>query len=713
MKSFSIVRAAIVAACAAASASVWGSDPASHDVTLPTTPGEAVVVEWTGTALPGVSGIGTTGGLVDAPIPCLAGGADDSHTVNLTVPDGAYDAVNVSAEFHVEWDEGSPDPTGTFTDPDLVLTVYRDGALVGYSDGGSPEENVGANNPEGGEYVAVVCPFIASQPTAYRARLTLTALEPAACITGPTKALSHSAVPSTPGLKDQELPGLANFDVFRLETAQQLSPVRTDFYGRHQSALFDRTMGKPTFLWARTDAVAPAVGALNERELLIEAARAHLRDEAKYLRLNAAMIDEAEVIDAQFNGSGPAVVRFRQRVDGYEVFHRSLNVLLDRAYRPVAVSGYFATDYQPAALPTLRFAFGAPQAIAAAWTSIGGALDAAALLPTTAQGEYQWYSMPQLAGSHGFERGPRVKRVYYPRKGALEPAYYVELFARARANNELTAYAFVVSANDLRVLHRKNLVADAGFTYRVFADATAPYQPFDAPLGNDYTPFTGSTPGDAIARVGVPTNLVTLEHAGISTGDPWLAEDATTTVGNHVDACIDSVDTPVSGIISNPLNTCVAALGDIYPPLTGANTFDYAVEADGDPSTETAQYAAAVNLFYMNNWLHDWWYNHGFDEVSGNAQTSNYDRGGIEGDPLRAQGQDASGRNNANMATPADGSSPTMQQYLFDGPTVGEVRQIAPVEGEPLKFAAAAFGPTEFDLTGDIVLADEGAGVSP
>ena len=67
----------------------------------------------------------------------------------------------------------------------------------------------------------------------------------------------------------------------------------------------------------------------------------------------------------------------------------------------------------------------------------------------------------------------------------------------------------------------------------------------------------------------------------------------------------------------------------------------------------------------MNNFLHNWWYDHGFDEQSYNAQFSNYDRGGVGGDPLVVQGQDSSGFNNANMYTPADGASPRMQQYLF------------------------------------------------
>src|SRR3546814_8973348 len=104
---------------------------------------------------------------------------------------------------------------------------------------------------------------------------------------------------------------------------------------------------------------------------------------------------------------------------------------------------------------------------------------------------------------------------------------------------------------------------------------------------------------------------------------------------------------------------------------------------------------------------HDWWYDHGFDEQAGNAQTSNYGRGGVEGDAISAQGQDSSGRNNANMATPADGGSPTMQMSLFDGPVSGAVRVTAPAAGPSLTFAGAAFGPNTFDVSGDVVLVSE------
>ena len=57
----------------------------------------------------------------------------------------------------------------------------------------------------------------------------------------------------------------------------------------------------------------------------------------------------------------------------------------------------------------------------------------------------------------------------------------------------------------------------------------------------------------------------------------------------------------------------------------------------------------------------------GFDEPSGNFQKTNYDGLGAGNDPVSADAQDGSGTNNANFATPPDGSAPRMQMYIWDG----------------------------------------------
>ena len=113
------------------------------------------------------------------------------------------------------------------------------------------------------------------------------------------------------------------------------------------------------------------------------------------------------------------------------------------------------------------------------------------------------------------------------------------------------------------------------------------------------------------------------------------------------------------------------------------------------------------NLFYFNNVIHDTLYEHGFDEAAGNFQEDNGSAGGLGSDSVNAEAQDGSGTDNANFATPADGSNPRMQMYLWSGFGTHEV-----VAGAtPTRRMGAAFGPasTVAGLTGPLALAGSGA----
>src|SRR5207248_2141557 len=109
---------------------------------------------------------------------------------------------------------------------------------------------------------------------------------------------------------------------------------------------------------------------------------------------------------------------------------------------------------------------------------------------------------------------------------------------------------------------------------------------------------------------------------------------------------------------------------DLRAEVTSAKTFDRTYDVTKAPESSPDQIKAAITqIFYVTNWLHDYWYDSGFDEKSGNAQLSNYGRGGVEGDPLRAEAQDeANGgtANNANMSSFTDGKSPRMQMYVWN-----------------------------------------------
>lgn len=99
---------------------------------------------------------------------------------------------------------------------------------------------------------------------------------------------------------------------------------------------------------------------------------------------------------------------------------------------------------------------------------------------------------------------------------------------------------------------------------------------------------------------------------------------------------------------------------------SGGSSLDFNFPVNLNQQPSAYQDAAITNLFYWNNIMHDVFYQYGFNEVSGNFQENNYGKGGAGSDSVKAEGQDGSGTNNANFATPPDGSNPKMQMYLWN-----------------------------------------------
>ena len=91
--------------------------------------------------------------------------------------------------------------------------------------------------------------------------------------------------------------------------------------------------------------------------------------------------------------------------------------------------------------------------------------------------------------------------------------------------------------------------------------------------------------------------------------------------------------------------------------------FDFPFDQNAEPDNYIK--AATVNLFYMNNMMHDVMYGFGFNEQAGNFQFNNYGKGGSGNDQVNAEAQDGSGTSNANFSTPADGTSGRMQMFLW------------------------------------------------
>lgn len=75
--------------------------------------------------------------------------------------------------------------------------------------------------------------------------------------------------------------------------------------------------------------------------------------------------------------------------------------------------------------------------------------------------------------------------------------------------------------------------------------------------------------------------------------------------------------------------------------------------------------ASITQLFYSANKYHDLLYLLGFTEAAGNFEQNNNGQGGSGNDFVILNAQDGSGTNNANFATPADGSPGRMRMYMW------------------------------------------------
>src|SRR6185369_12358830 len=214
------------------------------------------------------------------------------------------------------------------------------------------------------------------------------------------------------------------------------------------------------------------------------------------------------------------------------------------------------------------------------------------------------------------------------------PAYYVETSILMPSSDQATisatgtplteewGYSYVVSAEDGQILFRKNLVADQSSTYRVWADP-ATMLPYDTPAGNGVHPKLIAVPDGAqasfVAQQDVSLANYPFSH---SATDPWLAAGATETNGNNVDAFLNLFSPDGFGTATTTTPTDIPT-GDFRAQATGPNAFQHSFTAGTDTSKAEARQAAIQQMFYNLNFLHDWFYDAGFDEPSGNAQTDN------------------------------------------------------------------------------------------
>ena len=367
--------------------------------------------------------------------------------------------------------------------------------------------------------------------------------------------------------------------------------------------------------------------------------------------LSEADATTVEVISTSLKGL-PAV-RLQQRVGGVEVFNSEITAAVSGDNELVAVSGQLFAGAGAVPLGRREAAAVTPeQAIAKAASDCTGqsyeeADFAPSGSPTSEADPYRYYDYVGAGSTRpGFERPIRFKDVLFPTgTGEFLEAYYMELWIF-----DHPAFAYVLDTDDVPdILFRKNLTSSA-FSYRVHNLGAPTFRPHDGPAPG--SPHPTGTP-DGFQAPAISEILVTLD--GLLSGDPWLPANAARTEGNNCFAYAD---------LQGPNGF---SPGDVECEISAPQTFDYVYDHAKDSTDSNNLQASLVGMFFHVNWLHDKWYEAGFDEASGNAQKNNFGRGGLDGDPILAEGSDLSGTDNANMSTPADGASPRMQMFTFTG----------------------------------------------
>ncbi|WP_234638407.1 M36 family metallopeptidase [Delftia tsuruhatensis] len=479
----------------------------------------------------------------------------------------------------------------------------------------------------------------------------------------------------------------------------------------------EERLGLPTFV---------QLGALPRTELPMRAqavardpagaARSVLKGLAGLYGLSEREVEDAPLHHVQNLAAGARLVRLTNQRDGIEVFREQATVLFDARGQASAIGGYLgSTALAPDQRPASGSALAATHALARALQDFGFApgvasqLQGAAATGRRPPGPYQWWGLPE--GVHGAQGarllGPaRTRPVWFRLPQGLVRAYHVEL--QVREKGLLHAYSYVVAADDGRLLRRSSLNAHAQtFRYRAWADP-ATGVPLPGPQGRNASPHPTGLP-DGFAPMLEPSRLVAAGHAV----NPWLPDGARWTQGNNVQA-FANLSQP-EGLGPVDADECTGPVADDFRACaTAPGLFDHAYDHARDPLSDKSQAAASVvNLFYVNNWLHDWFYEAGFDEAAGNAQADNFGRAGLDGDAMVAQALDLSRINNASMVVPADGSSPRMSMHLYLNQDVRlEVRAPAAIAAT-VAAAGADFGPPVADVQASVAVAEPAEACGP
>jgi len=237
---------------------------------------------------------------------------------------------------------------------------------------------------------------------------------------------------------------------------------------------------------------------------------------------------------------------------------------------------------------------------------------------------------------------------------------------------------FPLDAATARLAYRLYLEVDATQLYEILIDAQ------DGKLLFRHNAYVHAAKGRVWTQAPTPGGSRQL----VTFPDGWLPAGVAVTTGNNVDVFLDTngddqPDTVASPELQNGR------------PTSASQVFDFAF-GDGTVgmNPRTFKGAAGTNLFYFVNTAHDYYYSLGFNETAGNFQTDNFGKGGVGGDAVIAEAQNASSTNNAAFGPTPEGIAPRIRMGLFT------------------RFTTSLTDDLDSDYDGQVVIHEYGHGVS-
>jgi subtilase family serine protease len=331
----------------------------------------------------------------------------------------------------------------------------------------------------------------------------------------------------------------------------------------------------------------------------------------------------------EYRSAGDPLIHvfFKQSVRGVDVFGAALRVHLGQDGTVVEVSN---STTRTGNVPQPRIS--SADALRAALADIRPELVAAAGIITGPTGASQ---LTQFAAGP-LKTGPEASLVVFPSAGGARLAWKVTIAPGGLPQK----YDVLIDAVSGELLYRRNRVRYIeGFGKVLQSDARAAID----------------------ARV----------------GDPWPIGTAGAGAADPPGGC-PPVANQLTRSLTAPFRDRATVLGGagrldgnnvhVFRGAQGVEGAAGALQSDGwhfEYDFGTAD-AAETHLFFLSNFLHDFFYDLGFDEASGNFQASNLGRGGTAGDALVAIAR-ADGRNNATFEPNPDGQLSVMSMFLWDG----------------------------------------------